>query len=179
MFMEQPPGFEEPGKEDWVWRLQKSLYGMKQASHIWNITFHKTIASLGFKRLVNKWCIYRCDTSTGTTIFAVHVDNIIAVSSSTAENDSFKAQLKSHWDISDLGAAKFALGIAIAHDHPTHTIRLSQTALIDRIVEQFGQTDAHPVDTPMVLGLQILRPCYAPRRTRPGRSLTSFSTLTT
>ena len=58
VFMEQPPGFEEPGKEDWVWKLQKSLYGMKQASRIWNITFHKTMTTLGFQRLVNEWCVY-------------------------------------------------------------------------------------------------------------------------
>jgi hypothetical protein len=30
-FMEQPAGFEEIRKEDWVWRLQRSLYGMKQS----------------------------------------------------------------------------------------------------------------------------------------------------
>jgi hypothetical protein len=29
-WMEQPKGFEEPGKEDWVWELHKGLYGMKQ-----------------------------------------------------------------------------------------------------------------------------------------------------
>jgi hypothetical protein len=34
MFMEQPPGFEAPGKEEWVMRLMKSIYGMKQASCI-------------------------------------------------------------------------------------------------------------------------------------------------
>jgi hypothetical protein len=75
-----------------------------------------------------------------------------------AENDAFKAQLNTHWDISDLGAAKFALGIAINRDRASRIIQLSQTALIDRVVEQFGQTDAHPVDTLMVLGLQIRRP---------------------
>ena len=32
MFMEQPPGFKVPGKEEWVMRLMKSIYGMKQAS---------------------------------------------------------------------------------------------------------------------------------------------------
>ena len=49
MFMEQPHGFETPGKEDWVMKLIKSLYGMKQASHIWNQTFHKTVKSWGFQ----------------------------------------------------------------------------------------------------------------------------------
>jgi transposase InsO family protein len=158
VFMEQPPGFEEPGKEDWVWRLNKSLYGMKQASRIWNLTFHKTMEQLGFKRLVNEWCVYRRQTSTGTIIFAVHVDDIISIASSPDENATFKAQLARQWDISDLGAIKFALGIAITRDRASRTIHLSQHALIDRVVEQFGQSDAHPVDTPMVLGTKILRP---------------------
>jgi hypothetical protein len=58
VFMEQPPGFEELGKKDWVWRLMKSLYGMKQASCIWNLMFHKTMVRLGFHHLVNEWCVY-------------------------------------------------------------------------------------------------------------------------
>jgi len=41
MFMEQPPGFEAPGREEWVMKLQKSIYGMKQASRVWNKTFHQ------------------------------------------------------------------------------------------------------------------------------------------
>ena len=32
MFLEQPPGFEVEGKESWVMKLFKSIYGMKQAS---------------------------------------------------------------------------------------------------------------------------------------------------
>ena len=33
-YMEQPSGFAAPGQEDWVWQLNKSIYGIKQASHI-------------------------------------------------------------------------------------------------------------------------------------------------
>ena len=29
VYMEQPKGFEEPGKIDYVWKLKKGLYGMK------------------------------------------------------------------------------------------------------------------------------------------------------
>jgi len=34
MYMEQLQGFEEAGREDWVMKLMKSIYGMKQASRI-------------------------------------------------------------------------------------------------------------------------------------------------
>lgn len=76
VYMEQPPGFKVRGKEDWVMRLIKSLYSMKQASRIWNQTFHKTFSQLGFKCLVCEWCVYQHPTATGVTIFAIHVGDI-------------------------------------------------------------------------------------------------------
>jgi hypothetical protein len=82
--------------------------------------------------------MYYRQTRTGTTIFMVHVDDIIAISSSPDENTWFKAELHQHWEISDLGAIKFALGIGIARDRQNRTISLSQTALIDHIIEEFG-----------------------------------------
>ena len=33
--MKQPEGFVVPGKEQYVYRLKKSLYGLKQASRQW------------------------------------------------------------------------------------------------------------------------------------------------
>lgn len=58
MFIKQPASFEVPGKEDWVMKLMKSIYKMKQASRIWNQIFHKTVVFWGFKCLKCKWCIY-------------------------------------------------------------------------------------------------------------------------
>jgi hypothetical protein len=157
-YMEQPNSFEEPGKEGWVMELHKSIYGMKQASRIWNKTFHDTVTSWGFRRMSNEWCVYHCVSETGTTIFALHVDDIIAASSSTDETNRFRADLKSRWDISDLGPAKFALGISISRDIANKTISISQTAFIDRILAKFNQSDVHPCDTPMIAGLQLTRP---------------------
>ena len=112
----------------------------------------------GFNRLACEWCVYRRQTTTGITIFAVHVDDIISLSFSVDENFRFKAELCKHWEISDLGSVKYALGITIVRDWASCTIALSQTALIDRIVEQFGQLDAHSVDMPMVPSTQIICP---------------------
>ena len=158
VFIEQPPGFEVPGKEDWVMHLLKGLYRMKQAGRIWNQTFHKAVTALGFIQLSCEWCVYNRKTATSMTTFAVHVDDIISISSSTEENDLFKMQLHEYWEISDLSLIKFALGIAVALDRKQQSITLSQTSLIDQIVDQFGQHNAHHVDTPMVAGMQIVRP---------------------
>ena len=155
-YMEQPPGFEAPGKETWVMRLMKSIYGMRQASRRWNQTFHQAVLEWGFERVPCEWCVYVRHTSSGTVIFAVHVDDIFSIANLPEENARFRTQLKSKWDISDLGPIKFALGIAIGRN--ANEISLSQTSFIDRIVDQFGQGDAHPVDTPMVAGLQLRRP---------------------
>jgi hypothetical protein len=158
LFMEQPDGFEVPGKEDWVYHLMKSIYGMKQASRVWNITFNGAIVSWGFIRLSCEWCVYFKSSPSGTVIFSVHVDDIFAAASSREEMEAFKALLQTKWEISDLGPAKFALGIAISRDRPSRTISLSQTAYINRLLSRFEVGDARTADTPMIAGLQLRRP---------------------
>ncbi|GLB45783.1 hypothetical protein LshimejAT787_2900110 [Lyophyllum shimeji] len=156
-YMEQPEGFEEPGKEDWVWCLVRGLYGMKQSGRIWNKTLNENMISWGFTRLACESCIYYRKTDTGTTIAAVHVDDFLSIASSKAENDSFKDQMRKVWTISDLGTPRFVVGIAIEWDRPRRSVRLSQTALIDKIITQFGQKDAAPVSLPMDPGLKLRR----------------------
>lgn len=116
MYMEQPPGFEAAGKEEWVMRLMKSIYGMKQASRIWNQTFHNAISEWGFEHMECKWCIYRHTSPTGTIIFTVHVDDIIVAGSTSEENDRFRDLLKTKWEITELSEPTLALGIAISRD---------------------------------------------------------------
>jgi hypothetical protein len=65
----------------------------------------------------------------------IHVDDFFTIGSTKAAITEFKAQLHTKWTISDLGTAHFCLGIALERDHSSHTICLSQTALIDKIVQ--------------------------------------------
>lgn len=157
-YMEQPGSFQEPGKEDWVWELLRGLYGMKQSGRIWNKTMHEAMVEWGFQRLSCEWCVYYRKTPAGVVLVAVHVDDMLSVASSREENERFKQQLQSKWKISDLGDIHFALGIAVERDRATHTVFLSQTALIDRIISQFRQKDSHPVSTPMDSAVKLRRP---------------------
>ena len=35
IYMRQPKGFTAKGKEDWVWQLNQTLYGLRQSGHVW------------------------------------------------------------------------------------------------------------------------------------------------
>ena len=47
IYMKAPDGLNT-GRND-IWKLQKSLYGLKQASHVWNKLLDSTLKKLGFK----------------------------------------------------------------------------------------------------------------------------------
>jgi hypothetical protein len=114
--MEQPEGFATPGKEDWVWELQRGLYGMKQSGRIWNKTMNKAMASWGFMHLTSDPCLFYRNCNNNIILAAVHVDNFLIAGSSTDEINSFKYELRDLWSISDLGEATFCVGITISRD---------------------------------------------------------------
>ena len=157
-YLEQPRGFEEPGKDDWAMKLMKSIYRLKQVGCIWNQTFDDAVTDWGFQHMESDWCMYCRNTETGTVIFAIHVDDIFSIAHPPEENARFKAELRSKWDISDLGPVRFALGIGIKRDLENRSILLFQTAFIDHLIKCFNLSEAHPADTPMVQGLHIRCP---------------------
>lgn len=157
-YMEQPEGFEEEGKEDCVCELVKGLYGMKQAGRIWNKTLNERMVTWGFTRLACEPCIYYRERASGTVIAAVHVDDFLCIASSKDENDRFKTQMRETWTISDLGAPRYILGVSVEWNKEQKTVALCQTSFIDRIVQMFGQREAHPLSLPMEPGLKLRRP---------------------
>ena len=148
-FMAQPEGFQEAGKEDYVWHVEKGIYGMHQAGRIWNKTMHAKMISWGFTRLDCEYCVYVRHSAGVTILVAIHANDFLSVASTREANEDFKRQLESEWTIAE-GDADFCLGIEMERDGENWAIYISQTAMIDRIIAEFGQTDAYPVSTPMV-----------------------------
>jgi len=110
---------------------------------------HKAMLNWGFKHLHADSCVYYRVNALGTVLSAIHVDDFLIVSSSPEASQSFKEELKSLWTISDLSEVRFCVGIAISCDRANPLVSISQTALIDRIIQQFGQADTDPISTPM------------------------------
>jgi len=56
--MEQPEGFVIPGQENKVYKLDKSLYGLKEAHKQWHEKFDNLMISNEFKVNESGKCIY-------------------------------------------------------------------------------------------------------------------------
>ncbi|GJZ96419.1 putative retrotransposon protein [Tanacetum coccineum] len=56
--MVQPEGFVDPIHPSKVCKLQRSIYGLMQASRSWNKRFDKEIKKIGFTQNPNKPCVY-------------------------------------------------------------------------------------------------------------------------
>ena len=50
IYMQQPEGFIARGQEHMACKLQRSIYGLKQASRTWNISFDQAITLYGFEK---------------------------------------------------------------------------------------------------------------------------------
>ncbi|KAF0896316.1 hypothetical protein E2562_021853 [Oryza meyeriana var. granulata] len=58
VYVRQPPGFTVVGHEDKVLRLDKALYGLRQAPRAWNGKLDETLVALGFSHSASEHAVY-------------------------------------------------------------------------------------------------------------------------
>ncbi|GKF41508.1 retrotransposon protein, putative, ty1-copia subclass, partial [Tanacetum coccineum] len=59
IYMVQPEGFVDPKHPRKVCKLQRSIYGLKQASRSWNKRFDEEIKRFGFAQNLDEPCVYQ------------------------------------------------------------------------------------------------------------------------
>ena len=72
LYMMQQEGFVNPKGANKVCKLQRSIYGLVQASRSWNIRFDKVIKAYGFIQTFGEACIYK-KVSGSTTAFLISI----------------------------------------------------------------------------------------------------------
>ena len=156
IYMLQPEGFEEQGKENLVCRLTKSLYGLKQAPRCWYKRFDSFIISLEYNRLSSDHCTYykRFDDN-DFIILLLYVDDMLVVGPNKDRIQELKAQLAREFDMKDLGPANKILGMQINRDRKDRKIWLSQKNYLRKVLRRFNMQDCKPISTPLPINCKL------------------------
>ena len=149
IYLEIPEGFEDFGSRTKVLKLNKSIYGLRQAGRNWNVLFSSTLLDMGYAQSAADPCIFIKYNQDGTLISAIgiFVDDGLVVGG-VEQNILVKDKLMEIFKMHDLGPLTYALGIKFDQKEDG-TIQMSQQSYIDKMLEKFSMQDCKPTNTPL------------------------------
>ncbi|KAL2243082.1 UNVERIFIED_CONTAM: Retrovirus-related Pol polyprotein from transposon RE1 [Sesamum indicum] len=134
IYMEAPAGYNVPSGK--CCKLQRSLYGLKQASRQWNQELTTKLIHFGFTQSLNDYCLFVKGSSASLIILLVYVDDLLITGPSELLINEVKSFLDAAFSIKDLAYAKYFLGLEIARSY-------------------VGFDQCKPASTPLPLGLTL------------------------
>ncbi|KAF1333661.1 Integrase catalytic core protein, partial [Globisporangium splendens] len=157
VFILVPEGMEIDSDHDCL-ELLKSIYGLKQASRVWNETFDEFVRSIGFAVSDFNPCLYLKVVDDQCALLLVYVDDVIVTGSSVEIIAQVKQQLKQRFEMTDSGKCKFVLGIElIDHDDDDGSVTLCQRRYVDDILRRFGMEECKSAASPVDISTKMLK----------------------
>ena len=155
VYMAQPEGFIHSKYPNKVCKIERSIYGLKQASRSWNICFHEKIKEFGFSRSEYESCVYYKASGSNVTFLVLYVDDILIIGNNIPMLQSVKDWLGKCFAMKDLGNAAYILGIRIYRDRTKRLIGLSQSTYLDKILKRFNMANSSKGFMPMANGTRL------------------------
>ena len=153
IYVEQAKGFEKLCKtgQKLVYKLNKSLYGLKQSGRNWNQTLNNHLMTLGFYKSQNDPCLYIKHLNNGIVILLAFVDDMLLASNNEVEKNKVKRNLKEKFKIKDMGRISLFLGIEFIVG--TNSISMTQCKYIEKLLTIFGMQNCKPKCTPSEMNI--------------------------
>ena len=157
VFMEQPDGFIDEKHPDYVCKLNRSIYGLKQSARCWYLTLDAWLKENGFRQTGADGCIYvktekAADGRVNFVIYPVFVDDFTPVSNNVAMLKREKAALCKRFKMEDMGDIREVLGLKVTRDRVNKVLSISQPEFFRNILVRFGMQNCKPVATPLEAG---------------------------
>lgn len=145
VYMHQPPGFKNENNNNLVCKLNKALYGLKEAPKCWNDTFHDKIITLGFQRSKKDPCLYFKPQG---IYLLLYVDDLIIFAKYEEDINYIKHKLSEIFKMTEMKNESLTfLGLEISKFR--NELFISQTKLIDKVLIRFNMNDCKGSDIPM------------------------------
>ncbi|CAI7872780.1 unnamed protein product, partial [Closterium sp. NIES-53] len=152
-WLRRPPGFTgwfPPGTQ---WSLRRPVYGLRQAPREWHDTLRTTLAALGFSSSTADPSLFlRTDTSLPPFYILVYIDDLVFATADTEALAHVKSELQKRHTCTDLGELTSYLGLRITRDRACRTITLTQSYMVQQVLQRFGFTWSSAQATPLAIG---------------------------
>ncbi|PKI51032.1 hypothetical protein CRG98_028581 [Punica granatum] len=131
VYMHLPPGYSS-SRQGIVCRLQKSLYGLRQAPRNWYAKLAESMSHYGFRQSGADHSLFVFNRGDIFLAALVYVDDILVVGNNHEQCTCFKRYLDRCFRIKDLEPVRYFLGIEVFHSGPVgeatcHIINLMAT----------------------------------------------------
>ena len=147
VFMSQPPGFKHPQFPNYVYRLHKAIYSLRQAPRAWHEALKSFITAYGFQTSHSDPFLFIYSKNNIIAYFLAYVDDLLIIVNDNGFLASFIQALSSRFSLKNLGAPNYFLGVEIV---PIKSgLFLSQHKFIRELLERFEMEGAKPAPTPL------------------------------
>ena len=151
LYLKQPEGYDDG---DFVWKLKKSIYGLKQSGRNWNRMLHDYLTEIGFSQSQADCCMYTRLDEHSFAMILVWVDDMLIVGSNVDVIDTLKLDLNLKFKITDFGVPSKFLGINFTFGKGY--VKMDQSQYIRQLLEKAGFADCNPRKTPCEAHLLLL-----------------------
>jgi hypothetical protein len=156
IYIVPPPGLTAPpGKEGCVWKLKKSLYGLKQSPRCWNEKISKHLVTSGFQLTQSDHGLYIKGTGPKMIALSLHVDDIVIAAKTEEDINLAKSILHHGFEMVDFGEARMVLGLQIGRDWDKGILTLSQSNFVLDLCSRFNQEEARVKNIPLAAGQRL------------------------
>ena len=157
IYMKQPDGYIDEERPDYVCKLKKSIYGLKQAARCWNVAIDTFLLSNGYRKCSADPCVYmksvkQKDGKIDFVIIALYVDDILFFSNNTKMLKEEKLALAKRFKVEDLGELHHVLGMSVKRNRRLRTFSIGQTKYLEGVLKRFDMEYCKPVSTPLEQG---------------------------
>ncbi|CAL1404046.1 unnamed protein product [Linum trigynum] len=151
VYMQQPPGFVDPDRPDYVCRLRKSIYGLRQAPQTWFQCLAAALGRFGFSTSRTDPSLFIYKSSAVRLYMLVYVDDIVITGNDNSTIQRLMVFLRDNFALREMGALSYFLGIEV---HRTSSgIVLSQRKFILDLLDRAHMSTANPISTPCTLDI--------------------------
>ncbi|CAI7732673.1 unnamed protein product [Closterium sp. NIES-54] len=118
-----------------------------------------TLASLGFAPSTTDPSLFLCTDATLPPFYVlVYVDDLVFATADTEALAHVKSELQKRHTCTDLGELISYLGLQITRDRAQRTITLTQSHMVQQVLQRFGFTYSSPQSTPLSTGHSLSAP---------------------